>query len=64
VRKALTAYYGTPYMGVAAGSLGIGFGRTSGKSFSGKAVRVERDSKNRPILTTSRPAAPVLRRVG
>lgn len=57
VRKALTAYYGTPYMGGSAGSL-------RGKSFSGKPVRVERDSKNRPILTTSRPAAPVLRRVG
>ena len=42
VRKALTAYYGAPYRG-AAGSLGGGFG---------KPVRVERDAKNRPVLTT------------
>jgi soluble lytic murein transglycosylase-like protein len=46
VRKALTAYYGAPYKGGTAGSLGGGFG---------KPVRVERDAKNRPVLTTARP---------
>jgi hypothetical protein len=46
VRKALTAYYGSPYKGGTAGSLGGGFG---------KPVRVERDAKNRPVLTTARP---------
>lgn len=55
VRKALTAYYGAPYRGGAAGSLGGGFG---------KPVRVERDAKNRPVLTTSKRPAPVLRRSG
>jgi hypothetical protein len=53
VRKALTAYYGAPYKGGAAGSLGGGFG---------KPVRVERDAKNRPVLTTARPTRPLLRR--
>jgi hypothetical protein len=54
VRKALTAYYGMPYAGGGSGSrLGGGFG---------KSVRVERDAKNRPVLTTARPTAPVLRR--
>jgi hypothetical protein len=52
VRKALTAYYGAPYKGGAAGSLGGGFG---------KPVRVERDAKNRPVLTTARPTRPLLR---
>jgi hypothetical protein len=56
VRKALTAYYGTPYMGGAPGSLAGGFGRPA------KPIRVERDANNRPILTTARPTAPVLRR--
>jgi soluble lytic murein transglycosylase-like protein len=53
VRKALTAYYGAPYKGGTAGSLSGGFGRP---------VRVERDAKNRPVLTTARPARPLLRR--
>jgi hypothetical protein len=52
VRKALTAYYGAPYKGGAPGSLGGGFGRR---------VRVERDAKNRPVLTTARPTRPLLR---
>ncbi|HSE63915.1 MAG TPA: lytic transglycosylase domain-containing protein [Thermoanaerobaculia bacterium] len=52
VRKALTAYYGAPYKGGAAGSLGGGFG---------KPVRIERDAKNRPVLTTARPTRPLLR---
>lgn len=50
VRKALTAYYGTPYGG--GRSLGGGFGKAAGESFTGKPVRVERDSKNRPVFTT------------
>jgi hypothetical protein len=55
VRKALTAYYGVPYMGGGApGSLGGGFGKSSALSFSGKPVRIERDSRNRPVLTTAR----------
>jgi len=54
VRKALTAYYGMPYLGGVSGTLGGGFG---------KPVRVERDSKNRPVLTTGRPATPGLRRI-
>lgn len=62
VRKALTAYYGKPYAGGAPGSLGGGFGRSGAASFSGKPVRVERDANNRPLLTTARPTAPVLRR--
>jgi len=62
VRKALTAYYGTPYAG--ASTLGGGFGKSAGESFAGKPVRVERDSRNRPVFTTARPAAPVLRRLG
>jgi soluble lytic murein transglycosylase-like protein len=62
VRKALTAYYGMPYLGGGGGSLGGGFGRASGVSFSGKSVHVERDSNNRPVLTTAKPPAPVLRR--
>jgi len=49
VRKALTAYYGTPYAGGAPGSLGGGFGRPA----SGKPVRVNRDANNRPVLTTA-----------
>jgi len=64
VRKALTAYYGMPYGG-AAGSLGGGFGRPGGVSFAGKPVRIERDAKNRPLLTTARrPPGPILRRLG
>ncbi len=63
VRKALTAYYGMPYKG-SGDSLGGGFGRTSGTSFSGKPVRIDRDSKNRPVLTTGRSRGPVLRRSG
>ncbi|HEY3172383.1 MAG TPA: lytic transglycosylase domain-containing protein [Thermoanaerobaculia bacterium] len=50
VRKALTAYYGTPYGG--GSSLGGGFGKPPGESFAGKPVRVERDSRNRPVFTT------------
>ena len=56
VRKTLTAYYGVPYKGSGGGSLAGGFGRP------GKRVHVERDSRNRPLLTTDRPATPVLRR--
>jgi transglycosylase-like protein with SLT domain len=56
VRKALTAYYGTPYMG-GAGSLGGGFGRPAAKP-----IRIGRDANNRPVLTTTGPATPVLRR--
>lgn len=52
VRKALTAYYGAPYKGGAAGSVGGGFG---------KPVRIERDAKNRPVLTTARPTRALLR---
>lgn len=62
VHRALTAYYGMPYLGGGARSLGGGFGNASGVSFSGKAVHVERDSKNRPVLKTGRPATPGLRR--
>jgi len=62
VRKALTAYYGTPYAG--GSTLGGGFGKAAGESFAGKPVRVERDSRNRTVFTTARPAAPVLRRLG
>jgi soluble lytic murein transglycosylase-like protein len=64
VRKALSAYYGTPYAG--GSTLGGGFGKAAGESFAGKPVRVERDSRNRPVFTTARPrpAAPVLRRLG
>jgi hypothetical protein len=50
VRKALTAYYGTPYAG--GKTLGGGFGKAAGESFAGKPVRVERDSRNRPVFTT------------
>jgi soluble lytic murein transglycosylase-like protein len=60
VRKTLTAYYGRPYAGGGSGTLGGGFGRTA----SGKAVRVERDSNNRPVLTTTRPGVAVVRRTG
>lgn len=56
VRKALTAYYGQSYSGGA--KLGGGFGKPAGKP-----IRIERDSNNRPLLTTSRPAPPVLRRL-
>ena len=59
VRRALTAYYGTPYAGGSGTSLGGGFG----KPFAGKPVHIERDSQNRPVLTTGRPSAPVLRRL-
>ena len=62
VRKALTAYYGSPYGG--GSSLAGGFGKPAGESFAGKPVHVERDSRNRPVFTTARPAAPVLRRLG
>jgi hypothetical protein len=58
VRKALTAYYGAPYRGGAAGSLGGGFGKGSGDSFSGRRVHVERDAKNRPVLTTAPGSTP------
>ncbi len=64
VRRALTAYYGMPYVGSGAGALGGGFGRPSGVSFAGKPVRVERDSKNRLVLTTAQPSAPATRRAG
>jgi hypothetical protein len=64
VRRALTAYYGTPYGAGARGSLGGGFGKPAGDSFSGRPVRIERDSRNRPVLTTDRPTAPSLRRLG
>jgi len=62
VRKALTAYYGMPYGGAGAGSLGGGFGKPSGASFDGKPVRVRRDSQNRPVLTTARPSGSTFRR--
>jgi hypothetical protein len=62
VRKALTAYYGMPYGGAGAGSLGGGFGKPSGVSFTGKPVRVRRDSQNRPVLTTARPSGSTFRR--
>jgi soluble lytic murein transglycosylase-like protein len=64
VRRTLTAYYGTPYAGGSGTSLGGGFGKSARDSFSGRPVRIERDSQNRPILTTSRPSARVLRRLG
>jgi soluble lytic murein transglycosylase-like protein len=60
VRKALTAYYGTPYGG--SGSLSGGFGKPAGEFFTGKPVHFERDAQNRPLLTTARPSTPVLRR--
>ncbi|MDQ5856859.1 MAG: lytic transglycosylase domain-containing protein [Acidobacteriota bacterium] len=56
VRRALTAYYGAPYRGGSA--LGGGFGKAS------PPIRIERDSQNRPLLTTGRPSAPALRRLG
>ena len=62
VRRALTAYYGTPYAG-GSGSLGGGFGKSARESFSGRPVHIERDSQNRPVLTTARPSAPILRRL-
>lgn len=55
VRKALTAYYGAPYRGGA--TLGGGFGKPA------PSIRVERDSRNRPLLTTGRSPAPVPRRL-
>jgi soluble lytic murein transglycosylase-like protein len=64
VRRALTAYYGTPYAGGSGASLAGGFGKSAGASFSGKPVHIGRDSQNRPVLTTARPSAPVLRRLG
>ena len=64
VRRALTAYYGTPYAGGSGASLRGGFGKSAGDSFSGKPVHILRDSRNRPVLTTARPSAPVLRRLG
>jgi soluble lytic murein transglycosylase-like protein len=63
VRRALTAYYGTPYAGGSGTSLGGGFGKSARAAFTGKPVRIERDSQNRPVLTTARPSAPVLRRL-
>jgi soluble lytic murein transglycosylase-like protein len=63
VRRALTAYYGTPYAGGSGASLRGGFGKTGGDSFSGRPVHIRRDSQNRPVLTTARPSAPVLRRL-
>jgi soluble lytic murein transglycosylase-like protein len=63
VRRALTAYYGTPYAGGSGTSLGGGFGKSTRDSFSGRPVHIERDSQNRAILTTARPSAPVLRRL-
>jgi soluble lytic murein transglycosylase-like protein len=61
VRRALTAYYGTPYAG--GGALGGGFGKSARESFSGRPVHISRDSQNRPVLTTARPTSPVLRRL-
>ena len=58
VRRALTAYYGTPYAGGSGVTLTGGFGKPAGKP-----VHIERDSQNRPVLTTARPSAPVLRRL-
>lgn len=55
VRKALTAYYGAPYRG--GSTLGGGFGKPA------PSIRVERDSRNRPLLTTGRSSAPVPRRL-
>jgi soluble lytic murein transglycosylase-like protein len=63
VRRALTAYYGTPYAGGSGASLSGGFGKSARDSFSGRPVHIERDSQNRPVLTTARPTAPVLRRL-
>ncbi|HEV8231461.1 MAG TPA: lytic transglycosylase domain-containing protein [Thermoanaerobaculia bacterium] len=63
VRKALTAYYGMPYMRGKGGSLGGGFGKLGADSFVGKPVRVERDRENRPVLTTARPSIAGMRRV-
>ena len=48
VRRALTAYYGTPYRG--GSTLGGGFGKPA------PAIRIERDSQNRPVLRTGRPS--------
>lgn len=55
VRRALTAYYGSPYRG--GSTLGGGFGKAS------PPIRIERDSQNRPLLKTGRPSAPTLRRL-
>lgn len=57
VRKALTAYHGR-------GSLEGGFGRSSGTTWRaarGRPVRLQRDSRNRVLLTT---APSPLRRLG
>ena len=56
VRKALTAYYGSPYRGGA--TLGGGFGKRA------PAIRVERDSQNRPVLKTGPASAPAGRPLG
>ena len=58
MRRALTAYYGTPYAGGSGATLTGGFGKPAGKP-----VRIERDSQNRPVFTTARPSAPVPRRL-
>ena len=59
VRRALTAYYGAPYRG--GSTLGGGFGKPA------PAIRIERDSHNRPVLRTGRSprsAAPAGRPLG
>ena len=59
VRKALVAYYGR-------GSLDGGFGRAPGETWKashGRPVRLQRDSRNRVLLTTA-PARSPLRRLG
>lgn len=56
VRRALTAYYGAPYRG--GSTLGGGFGKPS------PAIRIERDSQNRPLLKTGRSSAPAGRPLG
>jgi len=63
VRRALTAYYGTPYAGGSGASLAGGFGKSAGAAFAGNPVHIERDSQNRPVLTTARPSYPILRRL-
>lgn len=58
VRKGLTAYYGKA-------TLGGGFGRPQSETWGtsrGRPVRLTRDRKNRPLITTDLSARPALRR--
>ncbi len=56
VHKGLTAYYGRA-------SLAGGFGRPQGQTWvRGRPVRLTRDSKNRPLITTNLSVHPLVKR--